>query len=178
MAIEYLKKASKTPETGEENTREIVANMLRDIEEGGEDRVRHYANELDGWTGDIVVTPEEIKRAGEQLSQHARDDIHFAYERVRDFAIAQRGSMQEFETEFIAGWMVEPGEVYSGHTWVVFKEQGVQYLFDPVATDPCRMIRQLSEVASWYVPQVSIDHNLTQYVYGGYYKQLRPNWES
>lgn len=85
---------------------------------------------------------------------------------------------QEFETEFVAGWMVEPGEMYNGHTWVVFKEQGTKYLFDPVATDPCRMIRQLSEVSSWYVPQVSIDQNLTQYVYGGYYKQLRPNWES
>lgn len=83
---------------------------------------------------------------------------------------------QGFSAEFVAGWMVEPGEIYSGHTWVVFNHHGIQYLFDPVTRDRRRMIRRLSDVAGWYVPQVSVDHALTQYVYGGYYRQLRPGW--
>ena len=76
----YLKKADKSPTTGEEDTRRIVQEMLAKIENGGENTAREYAENLDKWTGDIVVTSEEIAAAGERLSQRARDDIHFAYD--------------------------------------------------------------------------------------------------
>ena len=99
----YLKKADKSPTTGEEDTRRIVQEMLAKIENGGEDTAREYAENLDKWTGDIVVTSEEIAAAGERLSQRARDDIHFAYDRVKKFAEAQLASMQEFETELSPG---------------------------------------------------------------------------
>lgn len=99
----YLKKAEKTPATGEQDTRRIVQEMLDDIESGGEAKAREYAANLDKWTGEIVVSKEEIKTAGESLSQRARDDIHFAYERVKKFAEAQLASMTEFETELSPG---------------------------------------------------------------------------
>ena len=103
MAIEYLKKARKTPATGEDDTRRIVSEMLADIEAGGEDRVRHYADKLDGWTGDIVVPRDEIEAAAAKVPQRLRDDLQFAHERVRTFAEAQRASMAEFETELSPG---------------------------------------------------------------------------
>jgi len=99
----YLKKAEKTPATGEQDTRRIVQEMLDDIESGGEAKAREYAANLDKWTGEIVVSKEEIKTAGESLSQRARDDIQFAYERVKKFAEAQLASMTEFETELSPG---------------------------------------------------------------------------
>ena len=103
MTIEYLKKASKTPATGEDDTRETVVRMLQEIEEGGETRARHYAEQLDGWTGDIVVSEAEIERASEQVSERLKADIQFAHERVKGFAEAQLASMQEFETELSPG---------------------------------------------------------------------------
>ncbi len=99
----YLKKAEKTPATGEQDTRRIVQEMLDDIESGGEAKAREYAANLDKWTGEIVVSDEEIKIAGESLSERARDDIQFAYERVKKFAEAQLASMTEFETELSPG---------------------------------------------------------------------------
>ncbi len=99
----YLKKAEKTPATGEQDTRRIVHEMLDDIESGGEAKAREYAANLDKWTGESVVSKKEIKTAGESLSQRARDDIHFAYERVKKFAEAQLASMTEFETELSPG---------------------------------------------------------------------------
>jgi len=99
----YLKKAEKTPATGEQDTRRIVQEMLDDIESGGEAKAREYAANLDKWTGEIVVSKEEIKTAGESLSQRARDDIQFAYARVKKFAEAQLASMTEFETELSPG---------------------------------------------------------------------------
>ena len=99
----YLKRAEKSPTTGEEETRQTVQAMLAEIESGGEDKAREYAANLDKWTGDIIVSPDEIKAAGESLSQRARDDIKFAYERVKKFAQAQLQSMTEFETELSPG---------------------------------------------------------------------------
>ena len=101
--MEYLKKASKTPVTGEDDTRERVNELLKDIESGGEARARHYARSLDGWTGDIVVSAEEIARASESLPRRMKDDIAFAHEQVRTFAEAQLASMHEFETELHPG---------------------------------------------------------------------------
>ena len=101
--MEYLKQAGKTPATGEDDTRERVGEMLKDIEAGGEARARHYAQSLDGWTGDIVVGAEEISRASDSLSRRMKDDIAFAHEQVGAFAEAQLASLREFETELYPG---------------------------------------------------------------------------
>ncbi len=103
MPITYLKKAEKTAATGEDETREIVANMLAEIEAGGEDAARAYGEKLDNFTGNIVVTREEIEAAGAKVSKRLKDDIRFAFDRVKKFAEAQRASISEFETELSPG---------------------------------------------------------------------------
>ncbi len=103
MAKVYLKRAEKTPATGEDDTREIVARMLAEIETGGEERALQYARELDKHEGEIVVSDEAVEKAGASLPQSVKDDIQFSYDRVRGFAEAQLGSMKEFETELSPG---------------------------------------------------------------------------
>jgi len=103
MAVQYLKKAAKNATTGEDNTREIVAKMLAEIEAGGEARCIEYAQQLDKFHGDIVVTAEQIAAAEQQLSQQIKDDIQFAYERVSKFARKQRESLIDFEMELSPG---------------------------------------------------------------------------
>ena len=114
MALEFLKKATKNPQTGEEDTRSIVTEMLNAIESGGEDKVREYAENLDNYTGNIVVTPEEIADATGKVPVQLKDDIRFAYERVRLFAEQQCASMTEFESEiapeFFCGQRLIPVE--------------------------------------------------------------------
>ena len=115
MSIEYLKKATKTPQTDETQTRDIVVNMLEDIKANGESAVKKYAEKLDNWTGDFIVTPEDIDKARNSLDQQTKDDIQFAYEQVFTFARKQRESMLEFETELhsgvIAGQKLSPVNV-------------------------------------------------------------------
>ncbi len=101
--MEYLKKATKTPATGEDDTRRIVQQMLEAIETGGEGRARQYARELDGWNRDIVVTPDEIQAATDSLPAQTRQDIEFSHAQVQSFAKAQLASMTEFETELSPG---------------------------------------------------------------------------
>lgn len=103
MTIQYLKKAQKNASTGEDNTRDIVSTMLAEIEAGGEEKCREYAAKLDDYTGNIVVSPEEIAAAEQQLSQQMKDDIQFAYERVFKFAQKQREALIDFETELSPG---------------------------------------------------------------------------
>jgi len=103
MAVQYLKKASKTAATGEDETRKIVAGMLSEIEEGGEDKAREYGVKLDKWDGEIVVSKESIEAAAAKVPQQLKDDLRFAYDRVRGFAEEQLKSIREFETELSPG---------------------------------------------------------------------------
>ena len=72
MSITYLKKASRTPQSGEQQTREIVERMLADIRAGGEDAVLRYARELDGWSGDVVLDAAQVRQRTRDLPQTAR----------------------------------------------------------------------------------------------------------
>ena len=103
MAIEVIKKAIKTPATGEDDTARIVRDMLQDIEEGGEAKAREYAKKLDGWDKEIVLTRDEIDAAIEKVSEQTKRDIQFSHARVKAFAEAQLASMTEFETELSPG---------------------------------------------------------------------------
>jgi sulfopropanediol 3-dehydrogenase len=99
----YLKRASRTPETGAADTREAVERMLRDIETRGEPAVREYAERFDGWTGDFIVAAEAIAHAARSLPQRVRDDIAFAHRQVDAFARRQRESLLEFAVELHPG---------------------------------------------------------------------------
>ena len=103
MTIEYLKKADKSATTGEDDTRKIVAQMLSEIEAGGEEKAIEYAEKLDNYSGNIVVTEEEIAAASAKVSQQVKDDIQFSYDRVRGFAEKQRAALVDFEVELSPG---------------------------------------------------------------------------
>ena len=103
MTLTYLKKAAKTPETETGNAQKVAAGMLAEIERRGEAAVREYAEKLDGWKGEILVGPEAIERRTRSIPAGVKRDIEFATERVRRFALAQRDSIREFETEVSPG---------------------------------------------------------------------------
>ena len=103
MPLVYLKRAMKTPETESGSARQVVEDMLAEVDRGGEQAVRDYAVRLDHWTGDIVVTDEEIERRTRDIAPGVKRDIEFATERVRRFARAQRESIREFSLDIQPG---------------------------------------------------------------------------
>jgi sulfopropanediol 3-dehydrogenase len=103
MAKQVLKHASKTPQSGADDTRERVERMLQDIEQRREAAVREYAASLDGWTGDFVVAPAAIAAAEARLPDTVKEDLRFAHRQVHAFARKQRESLHEFETELYPG---------------------------------------------------------------------------
>jgi sulfopropanediol 3-dehydrogenase len=103
MAIEYLKTATKTPETETQTARNVVAEMLCEIERRGEDAVRDYALKLDRWSGNIVLTAQEIEQRIKDIPVGIKQDIDWATARVRAFAQAQRESIHDFQIELAPG---------------------------------------------------------------------------
>ena len=103
MGTNYLKKASKTPETETSNAQQVVVEMLANIEKNGESAVREYAKSLDKWTGDIVLTQDQINKIISEVPSLVKQDIDFAVKQVYDFAIAQKESIHHFSTELYPG---------------------------------------------------------------------------
>jgi sulfopropanediol 3-dehydrogenase len=103
VSIAYLKRAAKTPASETDAARAVAAEMLAKIERGGEAAVRSYAKELDGWSGEILVTPEAVNQRTRDLSPTLKSDIDFACAKVRAFAEAQRASVREFSVELSPG---------------------------------------------------------------------------
>ncbi len=103
MAETYLKRATRTPRSGEADVRATVERMLAEIEAGGERVALEHARRLDGWEGEVVVGEAERAAAGERLSQRLKDDIALAHDHVRRFAEAQRASLREVEIELADG---------------------------------------------------------------------------
>ena len=61
MTITYLKKSPKTSSTDDTKTREIVENILKDIENSKEEGCKEYSKKLDKFEGNVVVSKEKIE---------------------------------------------------------------------------------------------------------------------
>ncbi len=103
MAPVFLKRASKTPETESGAAQQVVTEMLGDIELRGEQAVRDYALKLDKWSGDILVTRDEIEQRAREVPDGIKRDIDYATAKVREFALAQRNSIKDFSVELAPG---------------------------------------------------------------------------
>lgn len=103
MAVNYLKKASKTAETETATAQKVVTEMLAEIDQRGEQAVRDYALKLDKWSGDIVMSEAAIAEAIKDVPDNVKRDIEFACKQVYDFAVAQKNSAESFHTELHPG---------------------------------------------------------------------------
>jgi len=61
MAITYLKKSPKTSSTDDTKTREIVENILKDIEKTKEEGCIELSKKFDKYEGEVIVTREKIE---------------------------------------------------------------------------------------------------------------------
>jgi sulfopropanediol 3-dehydrogenase len=104
MTIQYLKKSPKTSSTDDTKTREIVENILKDIEKTKEEGCIELTKKFDKYEGDIIVSKERIDEIKKTLDQKTKDDVQFSHERVRKFAEAQlKNYGQDFEVELSKG---------------------------------------------------------------------------
>ncbi|RDH78986.1 histidinol dehydrogenase [Mycolicibacterium moriokaense] len=104
MTAVYLKSAPQAAAQHDASTAKTVADILADIEAGGEAAVRRWSDSLDSWCpASFLVSRDEVERAAAAVPAAIRADIDFSLEQVRTFAAAQRASMTDLEIELSPG---------------------------------------------------------------------------
>ncbi len=103
--MRYLKKSTRSAETGQTDVRAAVEGMLADIARDGDAAAVRFARDLDKWQGDIIVSAETRARAATLVPAKLKGDIRFAHNNIRRFAEAQRGTISDCEVEILPGLM-------------------------------------------------------------------------
>ena len=106
MTIEILKQSKSDSEKAQEDAkvRSVVEATLADVEARGDIAVRALSEKFDGYSPDSFrLSPSEIEAAIQKVSASDMHDIKFAQDQIRQFAQAQRASMQDIEVETLPG---------------------------------------------------------------------------
>jgi sulfopropanediol 3-dehydrogenase len=106
VSIKYLKqgKTDAAKAIDDAEVSEIVKSTLKAIEARGDEAVREFAEKFDNYTPkSFKLSQSEIDSLIQQVSTQDLEDIKFAQEQVRNFAQAQRDSMQDIEVETMPG---------------------------------------------------------------------------
>ena len=106
MSIKYLKQGKTDADKAIDDAQvsEIVKSTLKAIEARGDEAVREFSEKFDNYTPkSFKLSPAEIDSLVKKVSSQDLEDIKFAQEQVRNFAQAQRDSMQDIEVETMPG---------------------------------------------------------------------------
>jgi len=106
VSIKYLKqgKTDAAKAIDDAEVSEIVKSTLKAIEARGDEAVREFSEKFDNYTPkSFKLSPAEIDSLVKKVSPQDLEDINFAQEQVRNFAQAQRDSMQDIEVETMPG---------------------------------------------------------------------------
>ena len=104
--VKYLKsgKSIAEKENEDQKTKEIVENVLKQIENGGDKAVRMLSEKFDDYSPtSFKLSNEQIDALIYTLTERELSDIKFAQEQVRKFAEIQRASMTDVEVETLPG---------------------------------------------------------------------------
>ncbi|KKC31802.1 histidinol dehydrogenase [Devosia psychrophila] len=102
----WLKRGKNVEERAEADrqVRATVEGILGDIEKRGDAAVRELSQKFDNWDRtDFRLSQREIDDCMAQLTDQDLIDIEFAQTQVRNFAQAQRATMQDLEIETLPG---------------------------------------------------------------------------
>ena len=102
----FLKKAKpvEARKADDLKTRDSVETILSDIENRGEAAIRDYSQKFDNWNPEnFVLSDEEIQACIALVDPKDLDDIRFAQEQVRNFALHQKAALKDIEVETLPG---------------------------------------------------------------------------
>ena len=106
MTIKYLKKGKNDSDKALEDASvsETVKKTLNMIKEGGDKAVRELSEKFDNYSPkSFKLSLSEINDLIDKVPARDLEDIKFAQEQIRNFAQAQRDSMQDIEVETMPG---------------------------------------------------------------------------
>ena len=103
MTREYLKKATLTSTSDATDVSATVQSILNDIETRGDAGALEYAAKFDNYTGNVILSEDEINAAIALVPERLKRDIDFSHDNVRRFAEAQKETLKDIEIEVVPG---------------------------------------------------------------------------
>ena len=95
-----------------------VRAIIDDVRRNGDEALRRYSQEFDGYAGPIEVEAAERQQIVDSLDPGIREDLDYAIANVTRFAEAQRATLQPLEIEALPG-------VHLGHRVIPIDRVGV-----------------------------------------------------
>jgi len=83
----------------------MMITILEDIKAGGDAKAMEYAAKFDNYTGNILLTEEEIAAASALVPEKLKADIQFAHDNVKRFAELQKSTVADVEMEIQPGYV-------------------------------------------------------------------------
>jgi len=102
----YLKTGRTAEQTSADakKVRDVVTGIIEEIESRGDAALREISEKFDKWNPPAFrLSEQQIEDCLSRLSRRNIDDIQFAQAQVRNFAQAQRSSIQDVEVETLPG---------------------------------------------------------------------------
>lgn len=131
-----------------------------------------------GSIDDIVAWLQTCEYVSDLEQFHERDVWQHpgAFEERRrgdceDFALWAWRKLAEIgvDAELCVGRVIcsDRPEVDRQHAWVVYRDSGTAFLFEPAARTPARMIRPLVDAMAEYVPHFAVNHRFDSNAFVG-----------
>jgi len=103
QTMEYFKRPGTTESENELKSRAVrdtVRGIIENVAANGLRALREYSRTFDNYEADhFRLSDAEIASAVGQVDHQTKTDIAFAQQQIRNFALAQRGSLTELEVE-------------------------------------------------------------------------------
>ena len=106
MAVRYLKSGMNVEQAASdrEQVSATVRDLIADIRARGDVAVREYSERFDKWSPESFRLDEAaIERCVSSMSKQDVEDIAFAQEQIRNFALKQRAALKDVEVETLPG---------------------------------------------------------------------------
>ncbi len=103
---EVLKHGATAEETEavEAQVKSTVEEMIAQVRKRGDAAVREYSEKLDHWSpASFRLSREELDALVKSVPKETLDDIRFAQQQVRNFALHQKSALRDVEVETLPG---------------------------------------------------------------------------
>lgn len=99
----------------------------------------------------------------------------YTFEQLRrgdceDFALWAWRKLVELgiDADLVIGRRVPPGSENSRHAWILYRDAGDEFLFEPVFRDRALAIRRVADVRADYIPEFGVSSSRRRYYFAGY----------
>lgn len=99
----HLKSAPGLTASETADVTDTVSVMLARLKAGREEVASDYALRLDKWSGEVVVSPEQLAQASAQTPDELKHALIYAHDNIRKFAEMQRASITDVTMDIRPG---------------------------------------------------------------------------